>query len=69
MSNKDDEARGLAHKHYQIEDGITQIFRVTQSADLEADPNAPVILPKNAFLRTQSRGPFLADSAPRRKVP
>ncbi len=44
MSSKDDEARELAQKHYQIEDGITQIFRVTQSAELEADPNAPIIL-------------------------
>lgn len=43
-SGKDVEARELARKHYQIEDGITQIFRVTQGAELESDPNTPIIL-------------------------
>lgn len=44
MSSKDDEARQLAQKHYQLEDGITQIFRVVQSGDVEVKPSTPIIL-------------------------
>ena len=44
MSSKDDEARELAQKHYEIEDGITQILRITQSPEVETSPTAPIIL-------------------------
>jgi hypothetical protein len=32
MPNIDDEARELARKHYQIEDGVTQIIRIIDCA-------------------------------------
>ena len=44
MPSKDDQARELAQKHYQIEDGITEIYRVIQSQDVELNPSTPVIL-------------------------
>ncbi len=44
MLSKDDQARELAQKHYEIEDGITQIIRVTQSPEVEKSPTSPIIL-------------------------
>jgi len=44
MLSKDEQARELARKHYDIEDGITQIVRITQSAEVETGPTAPIIL-------------------------
>jgi predicted nucleic acid-binding Zn-ribbon protein len=37
-------ARILAEKHYQVEDGLTQIFRITDKAGLEAGRNEPIKL-------------------------
>lgn len=44
MPNKDEEARQLAEAHYQVEPGITHIFRVTGSADAELRANEPIKL-------------------------
>jgi len=44
MATKDETARHIAEIHYQIEDGITQIYRITAGADLEEQPNEPVKL-------------------------
>lgn len=44
MSSRDDQAAELAQKHYEIEPGIEQIYRITQSAEVELSPTAPVIL-------------------------
>jgi hypothetical protein len=44
MPTKDEEAVELARKHYQIETGMTQIFRLTGSADVEFRPNEPIKL-------------------------
>lgn len=44
MPNKDEEARQIAEKHYQIETAITQIHRVTGSAEVEGDPSEPIKL-------------------------
>lgn len=44
MPTKDEEALELARKHYQIEPGMTQIFRITGSEDAELRPNEPIKL-------------------------
>jgi hypothetical protein len=44
MPTKGEEAVELARKHYQIETGMTQIFRLTGSADVEFRPNEPIKL-------------------------
>jgi hypothetical protein len=44
MSSKDEEALELARKHYEIEPGMTRIFRLTGSAEVESRPNEPIKL-------------------------
>ena len=44
MPTKEEEALELARKHYQIETGLTQIFRVAGSADAEGRPREPIKL-------------------------
>ena len=44
MSNKDDEARQLARKHYEIEAGITQILRIEDLPEVEVQPLEPIKL-------------------------
>lgn len=42
--DKDIEARKLAEAHYEIEEGITGIFRLVCAGDAEARPNEPIKL-------------------------
>ncbi len=44
MPTKDEEAMTLAQKHYQIEAGLTQFFRITGSAEVELRPLEPIKL-------------------------
>ena len=44
MPTKDQEAADLAGKHYQIETGLTQVFRILGSTDAEVRPNEPIKL-------------------------
>lgn len=44
MPTKDDEALELARKHYQVETGLTQIFRITGTGDVEIRPSEPIKL-------------------------
>jgi hypothetical protein len=44
VATKADEARKLAEVHYNIESGITEIYRVTGSPVDEARPDEPIIL-------------------------
>lgn len=44
MPSKEEEARELAQKHYQIEAGITQILHITGTADAEVSPAEPIKL-------------------------
>src|SRR5208283_5939943 len=44
MPTKEEEAMTLAQKHYQIEAGLTQIFRITGSAEVELRPLEPIKL-------------------------
>jgi len=44
MPTKDEEALELARKHYEIETGLTQVFRITGSADVEFRPTEPIKL-------------------------
>jgi hypothetical protein len=41
---KDDQAKRLAQKHYQIEDGITQIFQIKQRVNMDIVRAKPVTL-------------------------
>ena len=42
MATKDEEARKLAEAHYNVETGITAIYRVTGSAQDEARSDEPI---------------------------
>ncbi len=44
MPDKDATASDLAQRHYQVEGGMTQIFRVVGSAEAEVRPNEPIKL-------------------------
>lgn len=44
MPSKDEVARELARKHYQIETGLTGIFRITCAAEVELRPTEPIKL-------------------------
>jgi len=44
MPTKDEEATVLARKHYELEAGLTQVFRITGTAELELRPVEPIKL-------------------------
>lgn len=44
MVTKDQAAAHLAEMHYQIETGLTQVFRVHGPADVETRPDEPIKL-------------------------
>jgi hypothetical protein len=44
MPTKDEEAVALAQKHYLVEAGMTQIFRITGDAAAEVTPTEPIKL-------------------------
>ena len=44
MPDKELEASKLAEAHYQIEDGITHIFRLFGAGNMEMRPNEPIKL-------------------------
>ena len=44
MSEKDEVAKRLADKHYDIEPGITRIFKLRDKPELESLSNAPIKL-------------------------
>ena len=44
MPTKDEAARHLARKHYEVEAGLTGIFRLTGSAEAEANEREPIKL-------------------------
>ncbi len=44
MPTKDEEAQSLAQKHYEVEPGLTQIFRMTATADAEVRAAEPIKL-------------------------
>src|SRR3954451_7324023 len=44
MADKDAEARKLAEAHYEVEEGMMQIFRITGGAAAEVLPNEPIKL-------------------------
>ena len=44
MSDKDEVAKRLARKHYDIEPGITRIFKLRDKPELESLTSAPIKL-------------------------
>lgn len=44
MPSKDEAARDLAWMHYQIETGLTAIFRINATAEAEHGPDEPIKL-------------------------
>ena len=44
MRTKDEEARELARKHYEIETWLTQVFRVIRPDPEESEPTEPIKL-------------------------
>lgn len=65
MPNKDEEIRQLAEAHYRVEAGITSIFRITASADVELRPNEPIkLLEVNEFTAATGVMPLQFGPAP-----
>jgi len=44
MPTRDEEAVALAQKHYEVESGLTHVFRITGAAEVEAKPTEPIKL-------------------------
>ncbi len=44
VPTKDEEARELAKKHFQVEAGLTHVIRIGGSPDVEFRPNEPIKL-------------------------
>lgn len=44
MTTKDEEAVWLAQKHYEVESGLNQIFRVTATPEVEISSTEPIKL-------------------------
>jgi hypothetical protein len=44
MPTKEEEARYLANSHYEIESGMSQVFRVIAPGNVERDPGEPIKL-------------------------
>jgi hypothetical protein len=44
VSDKDEVAKNLAHKHYEIEPGITRIFKLLDKPELEGLSSTPIKL-------------------------
>ena len=64
MKTKDEEARQLAETHYQLEAGITKIFRIL-SAEAESRPNEPIkLLEVNQFTVPSGVMPLQFASSP-----
>lgn len=44
QERRNEAAKKLAEAHFEIEDGISQIFRITQQVDVEVTPSEPIKL-------------------------
>jgi hypothetical protein len=70
MADKDEAARKLAETHYRIEAGITQIFRITQKAEVEVVPAEPIkLLEVNQNTVPSGVMPLGFDAAPASGIP
>jgi|SRR3954470_17377542 len=70
MIDKDEAAKVLARKHYQIEDGITHIFRLTDKVEVEVRPAEPIkLLEVNAATVPSGVMPLHFGPAPASGVP
>jgi hypothetical protein len=70
MSTKDEAARLLAHKHREIEVGISQILRVTGRAEVEVLPAEPIkLLEVNADTVPSGILPIYFAAAPESGIP
>jgi len=69
MPNKTDVARRLAKAHYQVEAGITQIFRIVGRPEAELRPEEPIkLLEVNQFSIPSGVMPLYFDAAPARGI-
>lgn len=70
MTDKDEAARVLARKHFQVEDGITHIFRLTDKIEVEVRPTEPIkLLEVNAATVPSGVMPLHFGPAPASGVP
>jgi hypothetical protein len=69
MPDKTDAARKLAATHYEVEAGITQIFRVIGRPDAEVRPEEPIkLLEVNQYSIPSGIMPLHFDAAPARGI-
>ena len=69
MPDKTEEARRLAETHYQVEAGITQIFRIVGRPEAELRPEEPIkLLEVNRYSIPAGVMPLYFDAAPGRGI-
>src|SRR5438270_7786248 len=70
MATKDQAAKELAKKHYQVERGLTRIFRLNGSPEVEGSPVEPIkLLEVNAATVSSGVMPLHFGPAPASGVP
>lgn len=70
MPDKDEIANQLAQKHYQVEPGISKIYRLTSTPSLEAYPEEPIkLLEVNEDTIPAGIMPLGFDPAPTNGIP
>lgn len=69
MPNKTHEARKLAAAHYEMEEGVTQIFRILGGTEAERRPDEPIkLLEVNEYSIPSGVMPLHFDAAPARGI-
>lgn len=69
-ATKDEAARELANKHFEIEVGLTRIFRITGTAETELHPSEPIkLLEVNTATATSGILPLYFGPVPGRGIP
>jgi len=69
MPEKTEAARRLAETHYQVEAGITQIFRIVGRPEAELRPEEPIkLLEVNQYSIPSGVMPLYFDAAPGRGI-
>jgi hypothetical protein len=70
MPSKDEAAKELAQKHYQVEEGLTKVFRITSNPELEVNPGEPIkLLEVNAATVPSGVMPLHFGPAPASGIP
>lgn len=69
-ASRDEAAKDLAKRHYQVEDGLTRVFRYTRKAEVEVARAEPIkLLEVNEYTVPSGIMPLYFGSAPESGIP